>query len=368
VKPCSLRPRLQRLLARLVLACALAQVSCKRANIEEPAASDAPRAAVGQRSESPPPTAPDPDAQAPFKLAFGSCNHQDKPQPLWEVIANTKPDAWLWLGDIVYADSLDDVGPIVRAYAKLKAQPAYAALTANIPVLGTWDDHDFGKNDGGSEHRIRSESQKALLDFLGEPPLSPRRSQLGVYTAHVLAGGRLKLLLLDTRFNRDPYGPEGDVLGEAQWRWLEEQLSASSAQAHLVGSSIQVLPTEHRSESWSRFPRARARLLSLLAERSAAPVVLLSGDRHFAEISELLHEGRRLVEVTSSGLTHSWEKVGNEPNSLRQGAIFSGLNFGLATLQHSSLTVEVLDKAGMVQLTTVVPLGETALAPRSPGQ
>lgn len=38
------------------------------------------------------------------RLAFGSCNHQWDPAYHWDDIANVKPDAFLWLGDIAYLD------------------------------------------------------------------------------------------------------------------------------------------------------------------------------------------------------------------------------------------------------------------------
>ena len=42
-----------------------------------------------------------------FTLAFGSCNRPSLPQPLWNDVRALAPDAWAWLGDIVYADTVD---------------------------------------------------------------------------------------------------------------------------------------------------------------------------------------------------------------------------------------------------------------------
>ena len=39
------------------------------------------------------------------RIAFGSCNKHDKPQDYWRRIRARKPDVWVWLGDIVYADA-----------------------------------------------------------------------------------------------------------------------------------------------------------------------------------------------------------------------------------------------------------------------
>jgi hypothetical protein len=35
------------------------------------------------------------------RLAFGSCNHQSRPQPLWSAVQATDPQLWLWMGDAV---------------------------------------------------------------------------------------------------------------------------------------------------------------------------------------------------------------------------------------------------------------------------
>lgn len=72
--------------------------------------------------------------------------------------------------------------------------------------------------------------------------------------------------------------------------------------------SLQVLERRYgASESWGRFPDARARLLRVLAA-AAAPALLISGDVHLAEISVAECGGERLVDVTASGMTHSWRR------------------------------------------------------------
>jgi alkaline phosphatase D len=32
------------------------------------------------------------------RIAFGSCNRHDEPQPIWEGVMNFKPDIWIWTG------------------------------------------------------------------------------------------------------------------------------------------------------------------------------------------------------------------------------------------------------------------------------
>src|SRR5262245_35900925 len=89
------------------------------------------------------------------RIAFGSCVDQDKPCPIFDTIAAAKPDLLVLLGDNMHAD-LDkkvQVTPdVIRAkYADISRVPGFVKLKAMCPMVGTWDDHDYGKNDAGVE-------------------------------------------------------------------------------------------------------------------------------------------------------------------------------------------------------------------------
>jgi alkaline phosphatase D len=40
-------------------------------------------------------------------VAFGSCNRENLPNPLWPVILEQDPDIWIWGGDNIYGDTED---------------------------------------------------------------------------------------------------------------------------------------------------------------------------------------------------------------------------------------------------------------------
>ncbi len=282
-----------------------------------------------------------------FTLTFGSCNRPSLPQPLWTDVRALAPDAFAWLGDIVYADT-QDVRRTRRLYAEQAARPEYQALVAQTRVVGIWDDHDFGGNDAGSEYPKRLQSQAALLDFLGEPTKSARRARPGTYASYVFGDGarQVKLILLDGRFNRDLPSARGDTLGETQWAWLESQLSSSTARVNLIASGYQVLPLDHSNEKWGNFPAARRRLLDLVQKTRTPGVVFLSGDRHFSELS-CLGDGAfpyPLFELTSSGLTHAYENA-DEPNRYRIGALYPSRNFGAVRVDWSQCTLSLETRA-----------------------
>lgn len=284
--------------------------------------------------------------EAPLRrIAFGSCNMQKYPQPIWQAVIDSDPDLWIWTGDIVYAKADSSIELVREAYAIQKKRQEYLRLREHCPIIGVWDDHDYGLDNGGRENPIKRESQVALLDFLDEPADSPRRKQAGVYAKYSYGpvGQRVQVILLDTRYFREEPGPKADMLGEAQWKWLEQTLRNDEAELTILVSSSQVIPTEQRFEKWANFPASRERLLQLIGESDRECVVLLSGDRHIAEMSMLPVNAlsQPLYEVTSSGLTHAWKDFPGEPNKSRVGSVFSDLNFGLLAIDWDAKPVTV---------------------------
>jgi alkaline phosphatase D len=301
------------------------------------------------------------------RIAFGSCSRQDLAQPLWQHVVADDPDVWVWLGDNIYGDT-SDMAVMREKYARQKSHPGYQALLGTASVIGTWDDHDYGLNDGGKEFRARRESQQALLDFLDVPADSPRRAREGVYESHTYGspGRQVKVILLDTRYHRDPIGSGGTVLGEEQWAWLERELRNSTAQVHLVASSIQVVPEEHRFEKWANFPAERERLFQLIGETRAPGVVFISGDRHIAEISKLEGSaaGYPMYDITASGLTHTWRQHQSEANRHRVGEMLVALNYGVLDIDWRARTLRftIIDDKHEARLEQLIPLSH--LQPR----
>lgn len=274
------------------------------------------------------------------RIAFGSCNRQDSPQPLWEPIRNEEPDLWIWLGDNIYGDT-HNMGLMEEKYDEQYNHPEYSQLRNSTEVIGIWDDHDYGTNDGGVNYTKKDSSQQLMLDFLDEPEGSERWQQKGAYVAYTYgeAGQKVKIYLLDARYHRDTLKKEngqylpndtGTILGEEQWEWLEREFKESDADINLIASGIQFIPEEHPYEKWANFPNERQRLFDLITSSGINGAVLISGDRHIAEVSQIsLKEGPELYEFTSSGLTHTWKDYQEEPNQYRVGELMVALNYGL---------------------------------------
>jgi alkaline phosphatase D len=304
-----------------------------------------------------------------FRIAFGSCNKHDLPQPLWRPIVESRPDLWVWLGDNVYGDTVD-MELMRQKYELQKKNSGYQLLLESIPVIGTWDDHDYGKNDIGKEYEKKDESQQLLLNFLGEPADSPRRKQRGVYYSYTYGNGErgVKVLLLDTRYFRDRPGPDGDILGEQQWLWLERELKESTAAVHLICSSTQILPSEYSKEKWADYPKSREHLFNLIRETNARGVIFLSGDIHMGEISRMEDPvlSYPLYEITSSGMTHVREGGPAWPNRYRLGSLLTELNFGIIDIDWNAnpvnVKLQIYDKEGRARREQQIDLSQ--LQPR----
>jgi alkaline phosphatase D len=303
------------------------------------------------------------------KIAFGSCAVQTFEQPIWNKIGALNPNAMVMLGDNIYADTLN-MNHMASCYRQFASIPEFAKFRRKFPVLATWDDHDYGWNDAGADYPKRAESKRLFLDFFKEPITSPRRHRPGVYTSYTIgqAPNDVQILLLDLRWFRSPLNidkgeyrpspdPRAQFLGEEQWRWLESELR-KPAGARIIGSSIQMVSSEHRWEKWANYPIDKLRLERLLESLDVRNAVVISGDMHFGEISaQRLQNGFELVDFTSSGLSH-YDPATGLPNSNRVALFDRGLNFGMISVdwERSKITGEIFDGDGRLKAALDVPI------------
>lgn len=300
------------------------------------------------------------ESNTDFVIAFGSCNNQTLPNPFWQEIEKNNPDVWIWGGDIIYSDTYD-MAYMAENFRKQKNNANYANFIKKTEVLATWDDHDYGLNDGGVEYSKKAEAQQLFLDFIDIPKNDVRRKQEGIYFAkdYNVNNNTIKIILLDTRYFRTAltddnetekrYKPnlygEGSMLGETQWEWLKNQLQNSKASYNIIVSSIQFLSGEHGFESWGNMPHEVDKFTNLLISTNAKNTILLSGDRHISEISkrEIADLTYPLIDFTSSGLTHSYTGFKGEPNKYRLGNVVSKKSFGILKfdLKTNAVTMEI---------------------------
>ena len=323
------------------------------------------------------------------RVAFGSCSDANRPDhPIWTSLYQARPDVLLLIGDNVYADTPNfRLNPSRRGlqieYEKLEAAPSFQRLRNAIPIYATWDDHDYGLNDGGREFKLKDVSQQVFFDFWQVSLDRPERQTPGVYSERWLAkaGVQIQILLLDTRYFRSTLtadaqddrcpirnvgqnlADDATIPGSAQWQWLNESLR-KPADVRVIASSIQVISDQHCWERWGAFPNERERLFRTIAESGARNVFIVSGDRHLGEISKLPRSGDfgldyPLYDVTSSPLSARSGFGEGEVNRYRVGQDNVRVsNFGVVEIDpiKKQALLSLRDRTGEVLIGASVPL------------
>lgn len=324
------------------------------------------------------------------RIAWGSCANQSKRQPIWNAIAQTNPDLFLFIGDNIYADT-DNPAIMREKYEVLRQKPEFARFRAAVPILAMWDDHDYGVNDGGIEYAMKDESRKQFCDFWGVPTDSPRRTRPdGIYTSEIFGpdGRKVQIILPDLRWNRTPLlasftdrqsyerwaraqfvarkpipGPylrnpddAATMIGNSQWQWLERELE-KPADFRIFASSLQVIADFPGWEAWINYHRDHQRLIDAIRQRRANGLICLSGDTHYGEISKLdVNVPYPIWDFTSSGITEVWPVI--PPNSRRVGEAYRDRNFGLIEIDWNtnSVKVSIRGENGAVKIEQTISL------------
>lgn len=296
------------------------------------------------------------------KIAFGSCGREWQDLPIFNNVVNHNPDMFIFLGDNIYGDT-KNMDTLKAKYQRLADKESFQNLKQNIPILATWDDHDYGWNDIGRHYEYKKESKEIFLDFFEEPTSSERRKRNGIYHSlnYKYGDKTLQVILLDNRTFRDnlkPYSGEFDhdsryfykldyapythsdstILGEQQWQWLEEELT-KEADLRLICSGTQFSIEYNGYESWANFPNEQQKMVDLISKTKANGVIFLTGDVHYSEISKLETKGYPLYDFTSSGLSSTWHFATPNKNRI-EGPIMDN-HFGLLTINWSPDNPEI---------------------------
>ena len=297
-----------------------------------------------------------------YKMGFGSCIDQRLSQDIWLPIENENINSFIFLGDNVYGDQPSgELNTVIDAYKKQES--IFPKWLGEVTLYPTWDDHDYGSNDGGGSYKYKKESQEIYLDFWNIPANDPRHFQNGIYFDQLITVDDLTihLIVLDTRYFRSdlvkfkgPYpsfkknvDKDATILGGEQWSWLKKVVTKKSDAIILV-SSIQVLATSHGYEKWELFPNERTKLMNII-NNSSKPVLIVSGDRHIGA----LYEKDGIFEITSSSLNKPISPIKlklqkEETDPLMIGKVFKKENYGVLEVnaQEKSILFGLKDMNG----------------------
>jgi len=258
------------------------------------------------------------------KLVFASCANERMHPGLAAIAAAAawRPDAAALLGDTPYIDSTDP-GVLAERHRSFRDHPSMALLRGQCTVYAVWDDHDFGLNNTDGNLPGKQAARAAFV--AAHPEQACGDGKDGVWTS--FRRGEVQVWLLDARWNanteRDAQGRPG-LLGEAQWRWLEEGLAKSDASFKILGSGMVFNDATRpgKTDYWGAWPHERQRLFRMLGARRIQGVVLASGDIHRSRL--VRHDTRDMVgyELTELVTSPAAQKVGAKADASHANLVF----------------------------------------------
>lgn len=263
-----------------------------------------------------------------FVISCTDDSYEDLQKRQWKQISEQQPDLLFLIGDNVYVDGgairLKKVNEddLWRRYAETAQHLDLYKSKKLTPVFATWDDHDFGVNDGGAEFEHKVFSQKVFKTFFPMEPNSFLQSGPGVASA--LTIGQQQFLFLDDRSFRSAKltKPQSHFGGE-QTAWLLQKIKNHKGPTWLI-SGDQFFGAYHRFESFEgNHPEDFKKFLKELKSLKK-PIVFVSGDRHLSEISKIEKSllGFESLELTSSGL-HAKMHPGSADQHTNRRRIFA---------------------------------------------
>ena len=105
-------------------------------------------------------------------FSFGSCYKYRYRNKMFKTIIKNNPQLWIWSGDVVYVSKSREAE---NMFNNTKNDKYYMRIREKIPTIGTWDDHDFGQNDGNRKYKKKNFYKNLFLNFIDEPSNSIRR-------------------------------------------------------------------------------------------------------------------------------------------------------------------------------------------------
>jgi alkaline phosphatase D len=264
----------------------------------------------------------------------------------------------IWGGDNIYLreGDFETQANMEARYFKARQVPSIQKLLSTCPQYAIWDDHDFGPNDSHSSFQYKKESLAAFKEMWGNSNYGFSKNENNCITGKVTIND-IDLYLLDNRSFRIPPGTSGitpQMLGKEQINWLIQDLKSSKASFKLVAVGSQVLSSVADFENYANYQEEREYLLKEIAENKIKNVIFLTGDRHFAELSQLtLANEIRVLDITSSPLTSRPYSNNKEINSNRvEGTFLGEQNFAQLSFSgkngERTLNLDLKNKTGKI--------------------
>jgi alkaline phosphatase D len=306
-----------------------------------------------------------------IKFAFGSCNFvndapYDRANPygsnhhIFETISKQKPDFMVWGGDNTYLrePDYDSRSGILYRYTHTRSLPNLQPLLGSTHHYATWDDHDFGPNDGDRSYVMKDMTTEIFKMFWGNPNYGQPTGGKGI--CGKFQWGDIEFYLLDDRYFKSPNdrdNTERKLLGDEQIEWLADALAESRAAFKFVVCGVQVINSVAIYENYATYPEEKLKLIQRIRESNARGVIFLTGDRHHTVLSALQENNKvyPLYDLTCSSLTAGVYTPNADEKNMNEvaGTLVAENNFSIlevnGTAKERVLKITIVNHKGEVK-------------------
>ena len=217
-------------------------------------------------------------------------------------------DGLLMVGDQVYADDLNFVGPdtqvdeYLKRYREVFSQPHLARLMSRVPTYMVLDDHEIEDNwpakaTDKDRHTLYPAAMHAYQIYqCSHGPVFPLGSDGSIEGTlsrfwYTFEDGCCDWFVLDCRTERvwDTDPSRRKMVKDDQLRALLKWLDDGSGAAKMIVSSVPFFPDleSDNDDKWGGFPWERTQILDFIVSRKIRKVAFVSGDVHCSFVSEL---------------------------------------------------------------------------------
>lgn len=236
-----------------------------------------------------------PDVMQPLRLGAVSCTHQKYPlDTLLQAAARDDLDAFLVLGDFLYADGAKTTDGFREIWDEALGRYPHQRLRAKTSLVTAWDDHEVVDN-FDAELALSGLVNEGRARFFEYQPVRPDPSSPSRMWRSLRWGKTAELFVLDCRGERHPEHQE--YISPEQLAWLKRGLETSPCVFKLILNSVPItafagplfgLQTHDR---WEGYPAQRTELLEHIDSKGITGVLWVSGDFHLGTVGRVSREG-----------------------------------------------------------------------------
>ncbi|MBL8920774.1 MAG: alkaline phosphatase D family protein [Myxococcaceae bacterium] len=240
-------------------------------------------------------TAFPPDVAPPLRLGAVSCTHQKYPlDTLLQAAARDDLDAFLVLGDFLYADGAETSEEYRAIWDEALGRHPHQRLRAKTSLIAAWDDHEVVDN-FDAELTVSALVNEGRERFFEYQPVRPSAASPGRIWRSLRWGKTAEIFVLDCRGERRP--GRGEYVSREQLDWLKQGLATSPCAFKLILNSVPI--TEFPGplfglqlhDRWEGFPAQRTELLEHIDSKGITGVLWVSGDFHLGTVGRVSRQG-----------------------------------------------------------------------------